>query len=67
MNLFPYNSQIDFMRLRTASLLVALALMLVSVAAIPLQGFNFALDFTSGSRAVAERCLCWVWPVASAP
>jgi preprotein translocase subunit SecF len=51
MNLFPYNSQIDFMRLRTASLLVALALMLVSVAAIPLQGFNFALDFTGGTVA----------------
>ncbi len=51
MNLFPYNSKIDFMRLRRVSLGVALLLMVVSVLAIPVRGFNFALDFTGGTVA----------------
>lgn len=51
MNLFPYNSRIDFMRLRRISLGVALLLMVVSVLAIPVRGFNFALDFTGGTVA----------------
>ena len=51
MNLFPYNSQFNFMRLRKVSLLLALALMVVAVAAIPIRGFNFALDFTGGTVA----------------
>lgn len=51
MNLFPYNSQFNFMRLRRVSLFLALALMVVAVAAIPIRGFNFALDFTGGTVA----------------
>ena len=51
MNLFPYNSQFDFMRLSKVSLFLALALMVVSLAAIPMRGFNFALDFTGGTVA----------------
>ncbi len=51
MNLFPYNSKIDFMRLRRVSLGIAALLMVVSVLAIPVRGFNFALDFTGGTVA----------------
>ena len=48
LNLFPYDSNFDFIRLRWISLSVAALLMLVAVAAMPLKGFNFALDFTGG-------------------
>jgi preprotein translocase subunit SecF len=51
MNLFPYESRFDFMRLRNISLVIALVLLLVSVVAIPVRGFNFALDFTGGTVA----------------
>ena len=47
-NVFPYDSNIDFMRLRWVSLSVALLLMLVAVGAMVTKGFNFALDFTGG-------------------
>jgi preprotein translocase subunit SecF len=49
MNLFPYDSRFDFMRLRAYSLGVALLLLLVAVAAMSTRGFNFALDFTGGT------------------
>ena len=48
LNLFPYDSKFDFIRLRFVSLAVAALLMVVAVAAMPLKGFNFALDFTGG-------------------
>src|SRR6478672_1308431 len=47
-NVFPYDSNFDFMRLRWVSLAVAALLMVVAIGAIPLKGFNFALDFTGG-------------------
>jgi len=47
-NVFPYDSNVDFMRLRWISLSIAALLMVVALAAIPLKGFNFALDFTGG-------------------
>jgi preprotein translocase subunit SecF len=47
-NVFPYDSNFDFMRLRWVSLGIATLLMVVAIAAIPLKGFNFALDFTGG-------------------
>jgi len=47
-NVFPYDSNFDFMRLRWVSLAVAALLMVVALGAIPLKGFNFALDFTGG-------------------
>ena len=47
--LFPNDSHFDFMRVRWASLGVALALMLVAIGAIAANGFNFALDFTGGT------------------
>ena len=47
-NVFPYDSSIDFMRLRMISLAVAALIMFVAVGAMFAKGFNFALDFTGG-------------------
>lgn len=47
-NVFPYDSNIDFMRLRMISLAVAALIMFVGVGAMFTKGFNFALDFTGG-------------------
>ncbi len=47
-NVFPYDSNFDFMRLRWVSLAVAALLMFVAIGAIATKGFNFALDFTGG-------------------
>src|SRR5688500_7465747 len=47
-NVFPYDSKIDFMRVRMVSLVVAALLMFVALGAMAVNGFNFALDFTGG-------------------
>ena len=47
-NVFPYDSNIDFMRLRMASLIVAALIMFVGLGGMFAKGFNFALDFTGG-------------------
>ena len=47
-NVFPYDSNIDFMRMRWVSLTIAGLLMLGSIVAMATQGFNFSLDFTGG-------------------
>ncbi|MEF9977568.1 MAG: protein translocase subunit SecF [Thermomonas sp.] len=47
-NVFPYDSNIDFMRMRWVSLGVAFLLMVVALGAMGTRGFNFALDFTGG-------------------
>ena len=47
-NVFPYDSNIDFMRLRVISLVVAALIMFVGIGAMFTKGFNFALDFTGG-------------------
>ncbi len=47
-NVFPYDSSIDFMRMRWVSLSVAVLLMVVALGAMATRGFNFALDFTGG-------------------
>jgi preprotein translocase subunit SecF len=49
--LIPYQTNIDFLRLRWAWVAVAFALMLGSALLIPFKGFNFALDFTGGTVA----------------
>ena len=49
MELFPSNSKFNFMRVRLASLAIALVLMLVAFWGIGFKGFNFALDFTGGT------------------
>lgn len=47
-NVFPYDSKIDFMRLRMISLAVAALIMFVGIGGMVFKGFNFALDFTGG-------------------
>jgi preprotein translocase subunit SecF len=48
-NLFPYDSNIDFMRLRYISIGIATAIMVIAIGAMALKSFNFALDFTGGT------------------
>jgi preprotein translocase subunit SecF len=48
-NVFPYDSNVDFMRLRWVSLAVAALIMFVAIGAMATKGFNFALDFTGGT------------------
>jgi preprotein translocase subunit SecF len=47
-NVFPYDSSIDFMRLRMISLAVAALIMFFGIGGMFAKGFNFALDFTGG-------------------
>jgi preprotein translocase subunit SecF len=47
-NVFPYDSKIDFMRVRMVSLTIAALLMFAAIGAMAVNGFNFALDFTGG-------------------
>ena len=47
-NVFPYDSNIPFMRMRWVSLIVAALIMFVGIGAMMTKGFNFALDFTGG-------------------
>ncbi len=49
MNLFPYDSKFDFMRLRTMSIGIAIALFVIAIGALATRGLNFALDFTGGT------------------
>ena len=49
MELFPSNSNFNFMRLRWISLGFAALMLFVSVGAMVFQGFNYALDFTGGT------------------
>src|SRR5688500_4347709 len=48
-NVFPYDSNINFMRLRWVSLVVAAAIMFIGIGAMFTNGFNYALDFTGGT------------------
>jgi preprotein translocase subunit SecF len=47
-NVFPYDSKINFMRVRMVSLAIATLLMFAAIGAMAVNGFNFALDFTGG-------------------
>jgi preprotein translocase subunit SecF len=47
-NVFPYDSNIHFMRLRWVSLVVAALIMFVALGGMFGKGFNLALDFTGG-------------------
>jgi preprotein translocase subunit SecF len=48
-NLFPYDSKFDFMRLRKVSIGIAIALLVIAIGALATRGLNFALDFTGGT------------------
>src|SRR5690554_5116559 len=49
LNLIPAKPTIDFMRMRWVTMGAGLLMLIASVAAIGIQGFNFALDFTGGT------------------
>lgn len=51
MNVFPYDSKIDFMRLRNVALAVAVFLLISAFVLLGMRGLNFALDFTGGTVA----------------
>ncbi|HWR96184.1 MAG TPA: protein translocase subunit SecF [Arenimonas sp.] len=50
MELFPSNSNFNFMRMRHFSLAIAAILMFAALGAMVFKGFNFALDFTGGNE-----------------
>jgi preprotein translocase subunit SecF len=49
MELFPHDSNYNFMRVGRASLIVAFLIMVVAFGAMATKGFNYALDFTGGT------------------
>lgn len=54
MEFFNPNSNVNFMRIRRATMAVAVALMLISIVALATRGLNFALDFTGGTLVEVE-------------
>ncbi len=48
MELFPFNSKVDFLGWRKVSIVVSIVLMIVSIGLIATRGLNYALDFTGG-------------------
>jgi preprotein translocase subunit SecF len=50
-NVFPYDSKIDFLRLRYAALALSVLLLVGAVALLAGRGLNYALDFTGGTVA----------------
>ncbi|MEO8160902.1 MAG: protein translocase subunit SecF, partial [Arenimonas sp.] len=51
MELFPHDSNFNFMRVRMVSLAIAFLIMVVAFGAMGVKGFNYALDFTGGTVA----------------
>ena len=51
MNIFPYDSKIDFLKLRNIAFALTVALLIGAVALLATRGLNFALDFTGGTVA----------------
>lgn len=49
MNVFPYDSKIDFLRLRHVALGLAVFLLVSAFVLLGTRGLNFALDFTGGT------------------
>ena len=48
MELFPANSNVDFLGWRKVSITISIILVIVSLALITTRGLNYALDFTGG-------------------
>ena len=51
MNIFPYDSKIDFLRLRWIALGATVLLLVAAAAILATKGLNYALDFTGGTVA----------------
>ncbi|MFC4728155.1 protein translocase subunit SecF [Coralloluteibacterium thermophilus] len=54
MEFFNPNSNVDFMRIRRVSVVVALFLVIGSIVTLATKGLNFALDFTGGTLVEVE-------------
>ena len=51
MNIFPYDSKIDFLRLRHVAMAISVFLLVATIALLGTRGLNYALDFTGGTVA----------------
>jgi len=51
MNIFPYDSKIDFLRLRWIALGATVLLLVAAAVLLATRGLNYALDFTGGTVA----------------
>lgn len=51
MHLIPFDTKIDFLRLRKIALGLAAAMLVGAIALLATRGLNFALDFTGGTMA----------------
>ncbi|HRQ35474.1 protein translocase subunit SecF [Denitratimonas tolerans] len=51
MNIFPYDSKIDFLRYRHVALVIAVLMIIGSMVLLGVRGLNYALDFTGGTVA----------------
>nr|WP_221281909.1 protein translocase subunit SecF [Chiayiivirga flava] len=49
--MIPYDTRIDFLRLRNVAIGIAAAMLIASIALLATRGLNFALDFTGGTMA----------------
>ena len=49
LNVFPLDSNFDFLRLRKLAFAVVIAMLVTAFGAMIFKGFNFALDFTGGT------------------
>lgn len=51
MNVFPYDSRIDFLKLRNVALAISVFLLIGAFVLLGTRGLNYALDFTGGTVA----------------
>ena len=51
MNVFPYDSRIDFLKLRNVALAICVFLLIGACVLLGTRGLNYALDFTGGTVA----------------
>lgn len=51
MNIFPYDSKIDFLRYRHVALAIGVLMIIGSMVLLGVRGLNYALDFTGGTVA----------------
>ena len=51
MHLIPFDTKVDFLRLRHIAIGLATAMVIASIALLAVRGLNYALDFTGGTMA----------------
>ncbi|MFA5685365.1 MAG: protein translocase subunit SecF [Lysobacteraceae bacterium] len=50
-HIIPFNTNVDFLRMRNVALVVSILLLIGSIALLATRGLNYALDFTGGTSA----------------